>query len=308
MTSYSFSPLHTFTVKHDLVQILGPFDATEIDDETGSVREILQMISSDGRIVLPDACNRVGDEQRFIDTLKQLVDHRFIVESDICQSNDQMLGTLDMVAEKLEVMQGNDPLLESLAKKSVGVFSPFNEFRSALSRHFRTSDSDVKELKSNDFLMVALPSSEHHNFLKWNKAATRSAIPTLFVSFDNHKSVIGPLYVPGQSSCYSCYSARVCSNDNFLTELFDESDVLSKHPKTVDSLLVREVTSRLVVPRIYSYFRELSSVIPLNEILEFDFISMSIRKGTLLRHSRCQTCGSALKTLGTQPLRAANVE
>lgn len=143
---------------------------------------------------------------------------------------------------------------------------------------------------------------------EYNRLLIESRLPGVFVTVDHCRIVIGPVVVPGQSGCFACYHQRRRAN--------------AHHPEVIDacqsrpllapicnrSELAWRVATHLAAIRVALVAGGLSHLAPAGELLELDLLTLSVRKGKLLRIPRCPACGVRRHQSAIRAIRAATVE
>jgi bacteriocin biosynthesis cyclodehydratase domain-containing protein len=81
-------------------------------------------------------------------------------------------------------------------------------------------------------LVLAVPSGEElPRLADWNQTALVAGVPWLqLLPFDGRFLAIGPLYVPGETACFECYSLRRASNVDYPSEFLALGRVPARHP------------------------------------------------------------------------------
>jgi bacteriocin biosynthesis cyclodehydratase domain-containing protein len=81
-------------------------------------------------------------------------------------------------------------------------------------------------------LVLAAPSGEElPRLAAWNRSALVAGLPWLqLLPFDGRFLAIGPLYVPGETACFECYSLRRASNLDYPSEFLALGRVPARHP------------------------------------------------------------------------------
>ncbi len=71
-----------------------------------------------------------------------------------------------------------------------------------------------------DLVVVAPQGEELYLLSEWNRFALDNLKPWMqVIPYDGRFAAVGPLYVPGETSCYKCYNLRLAANVDYREEL-----------------------------------------------------------------------------------------
>jgi ribosomal protein S12 methylthiotransferase accessory factor len=123
-----------------------------------------------------------------------------------------------------------------------------------------------------------------------NKLCFEKRRPWLRLSFDDLIGYVGPLVIPGNTSCYNCCRLRQVSNSpNYEYQLWRYRDCI---PKT--GLMVSEVFADIVctvgADEIIRYLSNYQQPLTMNSVAELDTRQMQISHHKIITHPYCINC------------------
>ena len=148
-------------------------------------------------------------------------------------------------------------------------------------------------LEESDLVVVAWETFSPALFHAVNGAALQQRIPWLLVYVDGAEAVIGPLVVPGETSCYLEYEIQVeaslVQRDSY--ELYKEE--LADLGKDLEPYVLSpyaKVAAGLASASALAFLAGAASPSP-NRVIRFDFERFAIDYQDVLRLPRCPACG-----------------
>jgi len=157
------------------------------------------------------------------------------------------------------------------------------------------TDNIDQKIASSDIIVCAAQNFAPATSRAANDLAITHRTPVLFVDTSSGEhGIIGPLCVPGQTSCYTCYEARLAANTDLHQERLDYEDFLNKSPDEAGSygaLIAFEYTvSGLVVLELLSYLTGYRAPRTIDGTLIVDFLRSRIYRDPVLKLPNCKSC------------------
>lgn len=132
-----------------------------------------------------------------------------------------------------------------------------------------------------------------------NRACLGARVPVLFVdlSCGNH-GIVGPLCVPGQTSCHACGEARLLANTPNYRERADYEAFCRARPRRERSFGALEALDRLVlsiaVVEVLSFLTGYRAARTIDGALIVGFADLEIVREPVLKLPGCEACGQVL--------------
>ncbi len=162
-------------------------------------------------------------------------------------------------------------------------------------------DNIKKIIQATDFVLTVQSMFLPEVYRQVNKMCLSLHKPSLYVdlSSGNH-AVIGPLSVPGQTSCYYCYETRLLANNDAHIEYKEyEQYVLNTIHRKCDfgSLpTFMHIVSSLVVMETLAYLTGYRPARSIDGTLIVDFLKPEIHREPVLKMPDCPACVASNKS------------
>lgn len=159
------------------------------------------------------------------------------------------------------------------------------------------SEAQINSLiRKSDFIIV---SSNHENYSLFrfvNEKCLEAQKKWIRVVINSERSEIGPLFVPGETSCYSCLTRRAINNMSEKSfafyNLFQErsKEFCENELATYSSHYMTLLTADLMSHEIMRFFAGFECNL-LGSILTFFKDGYRIEKAEVFKYSQCDSCG-----------------
>ncbi|PKH85433.1 TOMM precursor leader peptide-binding protein [Colwellia sp. Bg11-28] len=224
----------------------------------------------------------------------------------------------DALSLDLEILnQISDPdgdttppkLFNKVDFSSVNVFGS-GEFFNRVCTEFETLKISVnvnpKESEVGSALMVCCSDQPNINLFKEiNQIGVKAKLPILFANLNGPKSIIGPFFMPGESSCFTCYTHRLAPNYNFVEEALALQDNIGNIVSSNTSKALYSLESSFhVISQVLKFHNKSFHLCLINEILELDLLDYQLDIRPVLRIPHCKDCYSKENELPNNAVRA----
>ena len=248
-----------------------------------------------------DHCNKeLSIDEIYIDSnftedyFKEILD--FLVEKRIVSLHKKEKSEIYKYLSSMNISIENiDKEMAILKSKKLGIYgdSQFTSLiNTELSSLFETEIiEDYKNIKEKDLYILLYSYENIEKFIEFNKIAHEKNLKFLRVVMNKGSLRLGPISIPEQTVCYSCFISRVVSNKQY-------PDIYIKYHSKEDSrmniedyqkdILISSVIS--VKKQLVRYFSQyLSSEIMDKEII-YDFEHDEINYNKILMVPNCDYC------------------
>jgi ribosomal protein S12 methylthiotransferase accessory factor len=129
-----------------------------------------------------------------------------------------------------------------------------------------------------------------------NTASMTHGVPVIYSQLAAHIALVGPVVVPTQSACYSCWRRRSLACEDFYSEAMAYEDLLNRqrqprlHERPALPALAA-YTGSLVATEAIKLLISVGSGTLVGKVHEFDALRSYNRTHTLLRVPNCPECG-----------------
>jgi bacteriocin biosynthesis cyclodehydratase domain-containing protein len=133
-----------------------------------------------------------------------------------------------------------------------------------------------------------------------NDACLSLRVPWLPVVLFGNDVALGPLVVPGQTACFTCYELRMKGNLIFADEyLAFENHLLNGGPQAAQGGLkaYAPVVAGLTVVEAIKFLTKFTYPLALGRLIRFNFVNYQYIVHPVLRLPRCLRCGSVAPTV-----------
>jgi len=160
-----------------------------------------------------------------------------------------------------------------------------------------TEESLLPEIEAADAVVVALDAPAPKLMHAINLACLQTKTPWVSAQIHTGTGWIGPMIIPGQTPCYTCYELRRNANLQNYAEVIRYETRLDEMPSIV-SRLVAPVPLAACVGALLALetLRFLSGVaLPqtMGRLMRVDFFDSELTYHRVLRLPRCPACGHA---------------
>jgi bacteriocin biosynthesis cyclodehydratase domain-containing protein len=161
--------------------------------------------------------------------------------------------------------------------------------------HDNELDELEKKLVTSDVAVCTTQTFAPHLCRVVNDLAIEHQKPILYVdmSSGNH-GIIGPLCIPGQSSCYTCYEQRLAINTDVHEERLDYEFFLTNRPHKRSSygtlIAFEHIVCGLAVVELLSYLTAYRAPRTIDGTLIIDFFQPEIYREPVLKLPNCKSC------------------
>ncbi len=279
-----------YRLAHDGDRLLLEHGRTVVVIEGSAVRSLLPALLPllDGTRTLDDLAAELGEPARpaVERSIELLAEHDLVVEGPRLEGEG---------ANALSGLYGLPPALVAarLEEASVGLIGGSPVGAHAARLLVRAGVVDLRRLTLDDPLEVDLalvtPSPDEVSLLgDWNRRALESR--TCWIGarpFDGISWPIGPLVVPGESSCYQCLQLRLASQLDYGREvpLLDRRPAVAAGGPALE-LLVVGVLAQIALGWAIGRDRSLPGVLHVVEARP----SLTLDRHRVLRVPRCEAC------------------
>ncbi|WP_061808956.1 TOMM precursor leader peptide-binding protein [Rossellomorea vietnamensis] len=262
----------------DITMVVGEVNGIHTIEEIAEITslpenyifEILELLNSKGIIRFDNLINNIelnDDENIQLQNLLSAFSH----------SKGTSIEIINSLIKKRVNLSGNKKLTKYL--------------KESLSKKFL-----IDETPSSDTnLIVGIEYGENVDFFKEKSTRAKGLnIPFLKIVVTNSNVTIGPLFIPGETACYSCYLTRLYTNmsnpkkELLLRERFYESRENLQDLQMVWGGISTSVS--LTTTFITKYFSNKYPCEIVNQEYSFSFESMESTFSTLLRVPGCPVC------------------
>ncbi len=150
-------------------------------------------------------------------------------------------------------------------------------------------------LKSLDFLIISENSPNLFMYNTVNDAALKSGLKWAICTFDGHKAMVGPTFIPGQTPCYKCYELRLESAMDRLGEFLELKNAInSSNSFSLTSYIyyyppLANIAANLVLADLPEIMNN-GTGLTVGKMLRIDMTSFSIKRQHILRIPNCPCC------------------
>ena len=154
------------------------------------------------------------------------------------------------------------------------------------------SSSFTSSLNKSDLIIVAEDYQNIALFELINKICFKKKKAWIRMSFDDNTGYLGPLVIPGRTSCFNCCELRLVTNSpNYEYELWRNKEHI---PKT--KLLVPEIfadfLSVICAKEVLRYLIHREEPETMDNLIVFDTRQLNFTKHKIFRHPNCIYCNS----------------
>ncbi|OZF26179.1 hypothetical protein CH295_26550 [Rhodococcus sp. 14-2483-1-2] len=328
-------PWRDYAVTSDRV-ILRHAEGAIVFEGRASITLLPELLSRlDGSRTVPELVSELGEpaEAAVLQALHQLAGHGLLHESDSTavdgterRRSARALAevaagpalTLDEIDDRLAsanfVVIGDGPLAEAIA--SLLVTSGVGSVDRLSEREGPAALAEGKERWVGAHVLVAPGSPYARALSDVNRWALSTGVDWMQVlPYDGHRSVIGPVFAPGQTGCYHCFRLRRRAAIDFHQEAI-EIDAAADSGSVRRSGEWRAPSQDLAVAGQAVFFA-LWHVLPQDSTplpllgraiaMGWTMVGPTIEDHVLYRVPRCRECGRARDTGVPQPWTAATL-
>lgn len=185
--------------------------------------------------------------------------------------------------------------------------------RIATEEHFQTNIYPYKDIFSeieidqivqrSDFLIVDATEWSPFHIEIINSTSLKYSKPWLYIGgIENDVFKIGPLFYGKETGCYNCLIDRIKNNDEYSHHLktyeqYLRNNKISSKPDiiSVNHFPVYGIIANLAILDVISFFEDLSVPSTYRCLIEFNYLSLEIKRHELLKKPYCEVCKPRLQ-------------
>src|SRR5690349_16268444 len=160
-----------------------------------------------------------------------------------------------------------------------------------------TKESLLPEIEAADVVVVALDAPAPKLMHAINLAALQTKTPWVSAQIHTGTGWIGPMIIPGQTPCYTCYELRRNANLQNYNEVMHYETRIDEMPSIVSRLVAPAPLAACVGALLaLETLRLLSGVAmpqTMGRLMRVDFFDSELTYHRVLRLPRCPACGHA---------------
>ena len=161
-----------------------------------------------------------------------------------------------------------------------------NEMASLLKKYKIEISSDAK------FMAVITDDYLHESLSKINRKNLKSGMPWLLVKPSGLTPSIGPLFIPGQTACYECFSNRYKANGEINDSIFQKA-LKDKIMPSVTPPFTGDIIYRMSVMEIARWIAEGENKRLEGKIISFHSLDLKTKEHILIKRPECSVCGNS---------------
>ncbi len=151
------------------------------------------------------------------------------------------------------------------------------------------TSSNIFDFVSGSDFVVLSADKPFFKIQKWtNEACVKYRIPLLNVGYAAEEGVMGPLVVPGISSCMACNNNLI--ENNYHVKKNSNDNPFMKHFIAPSFVCLNSLISCMASYEIVKYFLEIGECISLNHLIRVDPLAFSINKISNNKDPKCKAC------------------
>ncbi|MFT4928334.1 MAG: thiazole/oxazole-forming peptide maturase SagC family component [Phenylobacterium sp.] len=276
------------------IQISSIQNSITVEDQNTHIDTLTRLLR-DG-LNFPEALEALESVATLMQIFEFLKDNAFLT-TEKWQSGDAMPEDLKLLVTEYDYAgksSGLDPELEVSSVNLMGSGELFNRVRHELTAlKFNVNCNPLPDALLKGMIVCCYDQPNLNFFEEINLLSMQKALPAIYANLDGHRALIGPLVVPEQTSCYSCYTHRLAPNLRFV----EEAAANQRHKgnlassQTLPSLYALEASFH-VISQILKFYNDASHLCLLNEMLDIDLIDYELNIRPVMRVPRCPKCYS----------------
>ncbi|HSX03880.1 MAG TPA: ThiF family adenylyltransferase [Rhabdochlamydiaceae bacterium] len=151
-----------------------------------------------------------------------------------------------------------------------------------------TKDSVSQFISDTDFVILSAD-KPFFSIQKWvNEACVQRQIPLLNVGYAGGEGVMGPLVIPGVSSCLAC-SGYLEEENYYLQEMKDAED-FAGHFRAPSFGCLNSLISCMASYEIVKFFLRFGECLTMNHLVRINPFNFSIRQISRSKNAACKIC------------------
>ena len=212
-------------------------------------------------------------------------------------TSNVMPNNIGVFCEKKDLGTKRSTIAESIAKKA----NPNINFKS----NSNNSEAELIELIcESDLVILASDVTLDSEYTRINEMCINENKTWLSVRVAETEVEVGPMIVPKQTPCFTCYSSRLNGNMSH----FDENKAYSNYKEsakgeiTFSSIpamytMAASIATIEIIKKITSIIHPLS----LSHVINYNMITMETKSSSILRIPRCESCGNLVDSPSIAP-------
>jgi ribosomal protein S12 methylthiotransferase accessory factor len=164
--------------------------------------------------------------------------------------------------------------------------------REKLRVHGLVAHSLPSQFSKSDLIVAAQDYPNIIFFEMVNKICFNKKKPWLRVSFDDNLGFLGPLVIPGQTSCYNCCELRLVTNSPYYEYFLWKYKEYIPKPQLSPSWLFTDILSAFCVNEVIKYLTKDGKPEAADHLLLFDMQKMCLSKHKIIPYPGCMYCNT----------------
>lgn len=157
---------------------------------------------------------------------------------------------------------------------------------------FFGSSSSASFLDKYDLIIAAQDYSNISLFETINKVSLDQKKPWLRVSFDDNIGYLGPLVVPGNTSCYNCCEFRLIANSpHYEYYLWRYREYIPKLPFSTSEIFA-DLLSAMCADEVMRYLTNYQKPHTIDNLIVLNIHQMALSKHKVIPYPNCLCCSS----------------
>ncbi|WP_195155577.1 HesA/MoeB/ThiF family protein [Candidatus Protochlamydia phocaeensis] len=153
----------------------------------------------------------------------------------------------------------------------------------------KVTESNISDLIDKaDFVILSADRPFFYIQKLVNQACVKLKIPLLNVGYAAGEGLMGPLVIPGVSSCLAC-NGYLDGNNYYLKEKRNAEE-LANHFRSPSFACLNSLISCMASFEIIKFFLGYGECISVNNAIRIDPLDFSIRKVSCVRNPQCSIC------------------
>jgi bacteriocin biosynthesis cyclodehydratase domain-containing protein len=278
-----------------------------IEEQNENIQEFIRQIRQEN---FPECLKEHHDFESLVQIFDFFLEHKFL-------ANENYTG-VDALSSDLQLLnQISDPTGEAVPPRlfskvdcsAVNLFGNgelFDRVHLELEKlNIKVNTNPKLDVIGHCLMICCTDRPNIKLFNEINSMGIENEIPILFANLDGKNSTVGPFVMPGETSCFSCYTHRLAPNWTFVEEAIALQErrgniVASKTPYSLYAL----ETSFHVISQIIKFHHKSFHLCLMNEVLELDLLDYELDIRPVLRIPHCKSCYSKENNLPHNAVRA----
>lgn len=181
----------------------------------------------------------------------------------------------------------------------------FSSISAILSQYFKQIKlekrefDEINENSGIDMVILAEDIITDAQSRKVNKRCIDNNIPWMSLNIGETRFEVGPLVVPHETACYSCYMNRLNGNSTHFEEETSFRNYKNLETNSISifayDTMIR-VAAGIAAWEIIKYLSKIFSCVTTGRVIHFNILSLEMKSHTILKMPKCKVC-SKVETL-----------